>query len=128
MRFDSSTPRVDTGHHTIDRMARYLLEDASTRGRAEIQRRGREDVFDNLIPLLSTFKEPPLLKFEEPVVDGERAVLLASGSGMGPTGAYHQPYYGFATRVKGDEFSEIIEFADTVMLETAIFGRKLVSA
>jgi ketosteroid isomerase-like protein len=90
--------------------------------------RGRQDVFDNLIPLLSTFKEPPLLKFELPIVDGERAVLLASGVGIGPTGPYHQPYYAFATRVRGDEFAEIIEFADTVMLETAIFGRKLVPA
>jgi hypothetical protein len=90
--------------------------------------RGRKDVFDNLIPLLSTFKEPPKLKFQEPIVDGERVVLLASGGGIGPTGPYDQPYYAFATRIKGSEFLEIVEFADTVMLETAIFGRKLVPA
>jgi hypothetical protein len=90
--------------------------------------KGRQDLFDNLIPLLGTFTTPPILKFEEPVVDKDRVVLLASGKGVGPTGPYDQPYYAFVTRVKGNEFAEIIEFADTVMLETALFGRKLVTA
>ncbi len=89
---------------------------------------GRQDLFDNLIPLLSTFRVPPVLKFQEPMVDGDRAVLLASGNGEGPTGTYNQPYYAFVTRVRGQEFSEIIEFMDTAMLETAVFGRKLVTA
>ena len=89
---------------------------------------GRQDLFDNLIPLLSTFVEPPKLAFDRPVVDGDRAVLLAKGGGRGPTGPYDQPYYAFVTRVRGDEFVEIIEFMDTTMLETAIFGKKLVDA
>ncbi len=90
--------------------------------------RGRQDLFDNLIPVLATFKEPPKLKFQEPIVEGDRAVLLANGKGLGPTGPYEQPYYAFITRVKGNEFAEIIEFADTVMIETGIFGNKLVKA
>ena len=89
---------------------------------------GRQDLFDNLIPLLSTFVEPPLLKFDRPIVDGDRAVLTAKGAGKGPTGPYDQPYYAFVTRVRGDEFAEIIEFMDTAMLESAVFGKKLVDA
>ena len=89
---------------------------------------GRQDVFENLIPVLSNFPDPPRLKFQEPIIEGERAVLLASGKGEGPTGCYDQPYYAFVTRVHGNEFSEIIEFMDTTMLETAIFGRKLVES
>lgn len=87
---------------------------------------GRQDVFDNLIPILSNFREPPRLKFQEPIIDGDRAVLLASGKGEGPTGHYDQPYYAFVTRVHGNEFFEIIEFMDTTMVETAVFGRKLI--
>jgi uncharacterized protein len=90
--------------------------------------RGRQDVFDNLIPVLATFKEPPKLTFQEPIIDGDRAVLLANGKGRGPTGPYDQPYYAFVTRVSGNEFAEIIEFADTVMIETAILGNKVVKA
>jgi ketosteroid isomerase-like protein len=89
---------------------------------------GRQDLFDNLIPVLSTFREPPKLQFDKPIIDGDRAVLLAKGSGIGATGPYDQPYYAFITRVRGEAFAEIIEFADTVMIETGIFGKKLVNA
>jgi ketosteroid isomerase-like protein len=83
---------------------------------------GRADLFENLIPVLGTCLEPPVLTFEEPIVDGDRVVMLASGAGVGPTGPYDQPYYAFVARVEGDGFSEVIEFMDTKMLETAFFG------
>jgi len=89
---------------------------------------GRQDVFDNLVPVLSTFIEAPVLKFQDPIVDGDRVVMLASGKGVGPTGPYDQPYYAFSAKVRGNEFSEITEFMDTAMLETAVFGKKLVDA
>ncbi|WP_156680448.1 nuclear transport factor 2 family protein [Sphingomonas profundi] len=89
---------------------------------------GRQDLLDNLVPVLSTFTAPPQLRFQEPIVDGNRAALMAGGSGTGPTGPYHQPYYAFVATVRGDEFSEIIEFMDLTMLETAVFGKRLVNA
>lgn len=89
---------------------------------------GRQDLFDRLIPLLGAFVVPPKLEFEEPIIDGDRAVILAKGSGQGPTGAYDQPYYAFVTRVKDGGFSEVTEFMDTMMLETAVFGKQLVDA
>lgn len=94
-------------------------------GTTEVSRtyNGRSDLFENLLPVLGGFKEPPVLKFEEPIIDGDRAVILASGGGIGPTGPYDQPYYAFVTRVRGDEFIEVIEFMDTNMLETAVFGK-----
>jgi len=104
---------------------RYILIGTTAASRIYNDKR---DLFENLMPLLSTFKEPPILKFEKPIVDGDRAVLVASGKGVGPKGPYDQPYYAFVMRVRGGQFSEIIEFADTVMVETAIFGRKVVAA
>lgn len=89
---------------------------------------GRQDLLDNLVPVLSTFTVPPQLRFQQPIVDGDRAALIAGGSGTGPTGPYDQPYYAFVVTVRGDEFSKIIEFMDLTMLETAVFGKKLVDA
>lgn len=89
---------------------------------------GRKDLFERLIPVLADFKSPPLLKWQEPVIEGDRAVLIGGGTGEGPTGPYDQPHYVFVTRVRGDGFSEITEFMDTTMLETAVFGKKLVDA
>jgi ketosteroid isomerase-like protein len=89
---------------------------------------GRSDLLTRLVPVLSTFTAPPALKFSNIVVDGDRAVLLASGEGNGPTGPYHQPFYAFSIRVANGEIAEIVEFMDTTMLDTAVFGKKIVDA
>jgi ketosteroid isomerase-like protein len=89
---------------------------------------GRKDLAESLTPVFSTFIELPVLKSQEPIADGNRAVLLAKGVGKGPTGPYNQPYYAFVITVRGEEFPEIIEFMDTGMKETALFGKKLVAA
>lgn len=89
---------------------------------------GGKDVIARLVPVLSDFVDPPVLTFQEPIVDGDRAVLVASGAGTGPTGPYNQPHYAFVMRVRGDEIVEMIEFMDTGQLETAVFGRTLVAA
>ena len=90
---------------------------------------GRKDMFDRLVPLLAGMKQPPTLTFSEPVISGDRAILFASGTGIGPTGIpYSQPYYCFATRVRGEEIVELIEFLDTAEMETGLFGKKIVDA
>jgi ketosteroid isomerase-like protein len=85
---------------------------------------GRQDVFDNLMPALGSFVEPPALKFDTPIIDGDRAVMLASGEGVGPHGSYKQPYYAFVVKVANGEFVEFIEFMDTEMVNSALFGKK----
>lgn len=84
--------------------------------------RGPKDLIARLVPLLSDFVEPPVLRFEEPIVQGDRAVLLGSGRGVGPTGPYDQPYYAFVMRAAGGRLVEVIEFMDTMMLQSAVFG------
>jgi ketosteroid isomerase-like protein len=89
---------------------------------------GRRDILERLVPVLSAFTSPPALKFTKILVEGDRAVLLGAGEGNGPTGPYHQPYYAFSIRVANGEIAEIVEFLDTTMLETAVFGKKIVDA
>lgn len=89
---------------------------------------GSADILKRLVPVLADFKVPPALVFEEPIVDGDRVVLIGGGGGEGPTGSYDQPHYAFVMRVRGEEFVEITEFMDTGALESAVFGRKFVEA
>jgi ketosteroid isomerase-like protein len=90
---------------------------------------GRKELFELLLPMLGGFKQPPQIRFSPPIVEGDRAVMLGSGRGIGPTGiVYDQPHYAWVTRVRGDEIVEIIEFLDTGALETAVFGKKIVDA
>ncbi len=83
---------------------------------------GMKDLEERLFPALGAFVVPPTLKFEDPVVDGDRVVMLASGTGQGPYGPYDQPHYAFVTRVRGDKFVEVIEFMDTEMVRGALYG------
>jgi hypothetical protein len=90
---------------------------------------GRKAIFEELVPMLAGFQAPPQVKFAAPIVEGDRAVMLGAGTGIGPTGTpYEQPFYAWVTRVRGDEIVEIIEFLDTAELDMVGFGRKLVDA
>lgn len=90
---------------------------------------GRKEIFEELLAMLAGFRAPPTVKFAAPIVEGDRAVMLGAGTGVGPTGTpYEQPYYAWVTRVRGDEIVEVIEFLDTAELDMAGFGRKLVDA
>ena len=89
---------------------------------------GRKELFEKLLPALATFKVPPALKFGDVIVEGNKGAFRASGKGVGPTGDYDQPYYMWYVRVEGDGFAEMIEHLDTVQIETAVFGKKLVDA
>ena len=80
------------------------------------------------MPALASFKKAPKLTLKEVIVDGNRAVGLASGSGVGPLGLpYNQPYYAMVLRVDKGRVTDVVEFADTVEVEIAI-GKKLVAA
>ncbi len=89
---------------------------------------GVDDIFSRLAPKLSGFTQRPKITFSDIVFDGENAFLRASGRGMGTYGAYDQPYYGYFLRIEGDGLIEIVEYLDTVQLEFALYGQKLVAA
>lgn len=88
---------------------------------------GRSDVLNRLVAILAGFVVPPQVKFAHIVVDQDRAVLIGAGQGVGPTGPYEQPNYAFSLRVGNGEIEEIVEFLDTTMLDTAVFGKKIVN-
>lgn len=91
--------------------------------------KGRETVKSVLVPALASFQAPPKLTLKELIVDGSRAVGLASGFGVGPTGLpYAQPHYAMVLRIENGRVQDVVEFADTVAVEVALLGRKLVPA
>jgi ketosteroid isomerase-like protein len=89
---------------------------------------GRVDVFNRLLPALAGFTSGPDIRFSHVFIDGDEAMVRATGSAQGVTGPYDQPYYAWYFRVAGDGLAEAIEYLDTVQMETALFGKKLVDA
>ncbi len=88
----------------------------------------RADLLNVLVPALAEFKQPPTLTFEELIVEGNRAVALASGHGISPAGLpYNQPHYAMILRIESGAITDIVEFMDTVEIETQIIGRKFVA-
>ena len=96
--------------------------------RASGKYHGAKELFERLVPMLSGFVEPPSIRFEPPIVDGDRAVLVGAGKGIGPTGPYNQPHYVWVMHVENGKISEITEHMDTCVVETGIFGKKIVDA
>jgi uncharacterized protein len=90
--------------------------------------RGRQDLLDRLLPSLQSFVAPPVFTVSEIIVEKDRGVVLASSNGQGQYGPYRQPHYAFVTRVVGDGFAEVVEFNDTVAIETALYGRQFTNA
>ena len=87
----------------------------------------KAELLEVLVPGLSSFKQPPTLTFSELIVEGNRAVALASGHGISPGGLpYDQPHYAMVLRVENGAITDVVEFMDTVEIETQIFERKLV--
>ena len=54
---------------------------------------GPEDIYARLLPVLAAFPTPPQLTFGDVVVEGDKGMIRAAGTGVGPTGNYDQPYY-----------------------------------
>ena len=85
----------------------------------------KDELLNVLVPGLASMKQPPTLTFSEIIVEGNRAVALAAGKGIGPTGlAYDQPHYAMVMRIENGQITEMIEFMDTVEVETKICGRE----
>ena len=67
-----------------------------------------------------------VVKVKELIAEGERVVALASGHARTVTGASYDNEYAFVFRVRGGRIVEVNEFLDTVLVETAAYGRRLV--
>lgn len=88
----------------------------------------KSTMLSELVPMLSTFKVPAQLDVDEIISENDRAVVLAHVQGVGPHAPYQQKTYCFVLRIKDTQICEIVEYLDTVEVEQAIFGRKLVDA
>jgi ketosteroid isomerase-like protein len=88
---------------------------------------GLDDIFSRLAPKLAGFTRLPEIKVLDVLVDGDKAFVRAVGSGAGAYGPYEQPHYGYFLRREGSGLSEIIEYLDTVQLETALYGKTLMA-
>jgi ketosteroid isomerase-like protein len=61
--------------------------------------------------------------------EGERVAALAHGEGGDTrTGVPYRNHYAFVMRVRSGRITEVVEYMDTVMVETALYGRQLVEA
>ncbi|NQV21018.1 MAG: nuclear transport factor 2 family protein [Rhodospirillales bacterium] len=63
----------------------------------------------------------------ETIADGDRVVALLKGKSKGQFGDYNNTYC-HVFRVSGGKIVEATEFCDTVLIETALYGKKLVAA
>lgn len=89
--------------------------------------KGRQAIKDLLVNALGSFQEPLALTFQELIVEGTRAVCLAAGKALGPTGLpYAQPHYAMVLGIENGRIQSVVEFMDTVAIETALLGKKLV--
>ncbi len=90
---------------------------------------GRDGVKAALVPALASFQKPLKLTCKELIVEGSRAVGLASGVGTGPTGLpYEQANYAMVLSIENGQIQSVVEFMDTVAVEVALVGKKLVPA
>jgi len=87
---------------------------------------GFADVMHRLMAHIGQFPRPPEARCEAVIADGDRAVVLGSGLGEGPYGPYRQPHYAWAMRVTDGRIVELVEYLDTVMVETSAFGSRVV--
>lgn len=63
---------------------------------------------------------------DEFIVAGENVVVLAHSKGTCTSGLPYNNEYAFLFRVRGGRISEIREYLDTALVETAVFGKQLV--
>lgn len=88
--------------------------------------KGLEAINRELGAIIGTyFKSLPAFTVGDTLVDGDRAAVLLTGTAQGLHGVYDQNYI-FVFRVKDGRIVEKIENLDSLPVETALLGRKLV--
>jgi len=66
------------------------------------------------------------LSVDEMIGDGDRVVVLSRGSSTTALGKPYDNEYAFVFGTRDGKICEIIEYLDTVLVETAAYGKRLV--
>ena len=67
------------------------------------------------------------LSVDEIIGDGDRVVVLSQGKSKTTLGNPYNNEYAFVFGIRDGKICEIIEYMDTVLVETAAYGTRLVS-
>jgi ketosteroid isomerase-like protein len=87
---------------------------------------GMEEIAAKLFgPLQERLEAPIRLTLKELIGEGNRVAALATGEAQGRFGPYNNTYC-FVFTVKDGHIATLDEYLDTVLVETALYGRKLV--
>lgn len=91
---------------------------------------GRWIVKDTLVGAIGSFQKPLQQTFQRLIVEGRRAVGLASGEDdAGPTGLpCAQPHDAVGRSIENGESHVVVEFMDSVAVDVALFDQNLVPA
>lgn len=89
---------------------------------------GRNEILVDLVEIISAyFKSVPKFIIHDTLVDGDRGVILAENEAEGTHGVYRQRF-AFYLVVKDGKISRKVEYVDSLPIETALMGKKLVEA
>jgi ketosteroid isomerase-like protein len=86
---------------------------------------GVADLHARLGPLLGALRNLKT-SLVEIIVEGDRAVAIMRAEADAPYGRYVQDPAVFIVRIAEGKVIELLEIVDTVMLETQVFGKKIV--
>lgn len=89
--------------------------------------RGAAALVEELLTPFGEICEGYKLVVDEIFGEGERVAALAHGEGgQTRTGIPYRNRYAFVMRVRNGRIAEVVEYMDTVAVETALYGRRLV--
>jgi ketosteroid isomerase-like protein len=91
--------------------------------------RGVPALVSGLLTPFGELAEGYKLVVDESFGEGENVAVLAHGEGgQTQTGIPYENRYAFVIRVRSGRIIKVVEYMDTVMVETALYGRRLVEA
>jgi ketosteroid isomerase-like protein len=86
----------------------------------------RETVKTIIGPFTSRLVDQKIdLVADELIAEGDTVVALAHSKAVALTGLPYENEYAIVFRVKGGRITSLTEYLDTALVETAIFGKKL---
>lgn len=89
--------------------------------------RGVAGFVEGLLTPFAELAEGYGLVVDEVFGEGERVAVLTHGQGgTTRTGIPYENRYAFIMRVRNGRIVEVVEYMDTVKVETALYGRRLV--
>ena len=89
--------------------------------------RGLQAIVDDFFtPWSRQIKGHIAIHVDELIGEGERIVALAHGTAITIHDLPYDNDYAFVFCVRGGKITEVIEYLDTALVETAAYGRKLV--